>query len=156
MKSKDASFTLCLHAGLLLLACTRFTVTSWIWGDASWSFNFFQYGYADGWGYVYQSDYSLGVVLAYLAAYMAGAVGYGLAWKYLANGWTIIGLLVSAVGAASFGLEATHWMWDHHLSVIAIAPVVSLILAVVVLVQLQRVDRKPGLPVAASPIVAAG
>jgi len=95
-------------------------------------------------------------VLAYLAAYMAGAVGYGLAWKYLANGWTIIGLLVSAVGAASFGLEATHWMWDHHLSVIAIAPVVSLILAVVVLVQLQRVDRKPGLPVAASPIVAAG
>ncbi len=68
------------HAALLLLASTNFMIVSWLWGNTSWTWNYFQYSYGSGWGYDFQSNYPLGQVLCYLGAYGLGLAAYGLVW----------------------------------------------------------------------------
>ena len=129
------------HAVLLVLASTNFSAVSWVWGDLSWSWSYFQYSYRSGWGYTYVSDYALGQVLCYVLAYGLGVAVFVIVWirhgLYLSAAATVVCLL----GAVSFCIEATHWLWSHHLSWIASFPAVMVVLWICVGVQLVKVSR---------------
>ena len=117
-----------LHIVPLLLASTAFTVVTAPFGGSSFNWNYFAWCYANGWGYVFHSDYSLGQVLAYLVAYGSGMVLYPLLTRprFLGVGAAVI----CGVGVASFGLELTHWFFEHHLSLIGSFPVLLAPIAV--------------------------
>jgi hypothetical protein len=118
---KLGGLLLAAHVVLVLLASTNLTIVSWLWGNTDWTWNYFAFAYRDGWGSRYVSDYSLPQVLLYLAAYGAGLAAYPMLMHRSA--WLGgLGLLVSLLGAASFALELTHWITDHHLSLIASLP----------------------------------
>ena len=109
-----------LHVVMLLLATTNFTlVTGPFRGE--WVCNYFSYCYANGWGYVYHSDYSLAQVVAYLVAYGAGVVLFPMVTRPVAVG--VVASAVCVVGFVSFGVELTHWGFEHHLSLIFSAPI---------------------------------
>jgi hypothetical protein len=116
---------------------------SWLWGGSSWTVNYFQLAYSTGWGYQYQSDYSLPVVLAYVAAHLSGIVAYAMARRCVVAPWALLPLILCLLGSLSFAIEASHWLWNHHLSLIASCPVASLLLAIVVGFQLGRGKRRP-------------
>ncbi len=40
----------------------------------AWTSEYFRYSYQNGWGYSYRNDYSLAVVLTYLAAFLVGLI----------------------------------------------------------------------------------
>ena len=149
MRSKLAILLLCLHAFGLVLASTSFTAVSWIFGNRSWSFTYFQYCYSDGWGRPYQSDYALAVVIAYLAAFSLGIAAYVLAQGIARTGWVALGAILCFVGLISFLIEGSHWLWEHHLSWIATCPLASMVLAAVVGRQLWKANRKWAQPGAA-------
>jgi hypothetical protein len=149
MKPKFALWMLCFHSGLLVLASTRFSVLTWIWGNPAWRWDYFQYCYKNGWGYQYQSDYSAVVVLTYIAAYSAGVAGYGMAWKRVPSRLSGLAAILSALGLISFLIEGSHWLVSHHLSWIASCPAASLLLAGVVIVLLGRSGGKPAKQAAA-------
>src|ERR1051325_5637516 len=141
--TKLALWTLCLHAAWLIMASTRFSLVGWIWGGYAWTWEYFQYSYKNGWGYQYRSDYSPVVVLTYIAAFFAGLIGYGVAWKHLSNGWTRLAAILSALGLISFLVEGGHWLWSYHLSWIVICPAGSVLLVGVVIIQLRGGGGKP-------------
>ena len=119
-----------VHLVLLALACTRFTLLTG-WASGAWTCDFYTYHYADGWGYVYKSDYTLPVIITYLAAYATGIAVFGIAWGAGSRWVAGVGLALCIVGLLSFGIEGTHWIWSHNLSWIASFPVVVFPLAVV-------------------------
>jgi hypothetical protein len=143
MKPKLVFWILCLHAGLLLLASTQFTVLSWSWGRCNWTWDYFQCSHRDGWGSHYRSEYSGLVVATYILAYAAGVVGHCLAWKRLANWVPPLGACLSALGLLCFLLEGSHWLWEHHLSWIVSCPAASLILAGIALACLAKASAQP-------------
>lgn len=131
---------LVLHAILLLLASTSFTISSGF-DDGAFSWNYFQYASRNGWGHPYEFPYSLTVVLTYLAAYGVGILGYGLTWR---SGFKVVGsagTVLCAVGFVSFAYELTHWISDHYGSWIASAPIVLLPLALIAVVVQYRARR---------------
>jgi hypothetical protein len=89
-----------VHLVLLALACTSFTLIS-VWTSGAWTCNFYAYRYADGWGYVYQSDFTLPVIIMYLAAYVAGLAVYAIAWRAGSRYIAGTGLALWIVGLAS-------------------------------------------------------
>jgi hypothetical protein len=93
-----------------------------------------QFSYANGWGYEYVSDFSLAEVGAYVVAYAVGCVAFGgVVRRYpVVAGASVV---LCAVGVATFGLEATHWVVRHHLSLIASCPALLMASAVYVIVR---------------------
>ncbi len=69
---------LLLHALLVLLASTNFTIVTAALGQDSWRWSYFKYASQSGWGYEYVSDYALPVVLTYIAAFAVGIVGFAV------------------------------------------------------------------------------
>jgi hypothetical protein len=120
-----------------------------MWGKRSWAFDYFQYSYSDGWGYPCHSDYDLAVVFAYIAAYLLGIAAYSMTREYLRTRWILPALILCILGLISFSIEASHWLWGHHLSWIASCPAASLFLAIVVAFQLRRISDKLAQPSAA-------
>ena len=128
------------HVVLLVLASTNFSVVSWLWGDLSWTWSYYHYSYRNGWGHTYVSEYALGQVLCYAAAYGLGVAAFAIVWirhRLLSSG---LATVVCLVGAASFCIEATHWLWPHHLSLIASFPVVMVVLWICVGVQAGKLS----------------
>jgi hypothetical protein len=123
-----AAIIVCLL--LLALACTRFTLVT-AWATGKWTCDFHMYRYSNGWGYTYQSDYSLSVVVTHLAAYAAGLAVFALAWRAGSRYVAGSGIVLCILGLVSFGIEGSHWIWWHELSWIASFPVVMVPLAVV-------------------------
>ena len=134
-------WALCAFVTALVLASTRFSVVSWLWGNWTWTWDYLQYSHQNGWGYQYQSDYSLAVVLTYLTAFALGLIAHGSARTRGASVWSNVAIILCVLGMVSFAIEGSHWLRDHHLSWIAICPAASLLLAVVVIVQLGRAQR---------------
>jgi hypothetical protein len=131
--------TLLVHAVLLLLASTSFTIVTSVFGGAPFSWCYFQYSIRSGFGTPYVSDYSLATVIAYLLAFAAGLVGFSLAYY---EGRRIIGLLgvvLSVVGLISFSVEGSHWLFDHHRSWLLFSPALMLVLVLV-----TRLTRRDG------------
>ena len=130
------------HVVLLLLAATNFSLVSWLWGDLSLSWSYFDYCYRTGWGHTYVSEYPLGQVLCYTVAYGLGVAAFAIAWLkhqlYLSAAATVLCLL----GVLSFSIEATHWLWRHHVSWIASFPAALVVLWVCVGVQVCHLHRR--------------
>ncbi len=133
------------HAVLLVLASTNFSVVSWLWGDLSWNCTFIRYAYRNGWGHAYVSDYSIGQVLCYVAAYGLGVAAFGIAWLRLQLPLSAVATVVCLLGAVSFGIELTHWLWAHHLSVIASFPAAMIVLWVCIAAQLGNIRHRDSL-----------
>lgn len=139
---------LVVHLVLLMLASTRFTVVTGL-GDGQYQWEYFRYFWQHGWGIPYQFPYSLGVVLAYQAAYAVGVAAYCMAWR---SGSPVIGLagvLLCGFGFASFAFELTHWFVPHYASWIGSAPVALLALAPMAVIQQYR-RQKPSQTTAAN------
>ena len=119
------------HVLLLILAATRFSVISWLWGDASWNWSYFTYSSRSGFGYEYVSDYSLPRVFAYLAGYAIGlpVFIFAVRRRWMLLGW--FGIILCGLGVASFGIESSHWLWRHHTSWIASFPAAMAVLWVI-------------------------
>lgn len=130
------------HAVLLVLASTNFSVLSWLWGDFSWSFSYFEYGYRNGWGYTYMSDYALKQVLCYVGAYSLGVAVFAIAWLRYGLWLSVLAMIACLIGVASFCIELTHWLWSHHLSLIASFPAVMVVLWIVIGAQLGKISRR--------------
>ena len=142
MRIRTLIVLLISHAVLLVLASTNFSVVSWIWGESAWSWSCFQYSFRNGWGHTYVSEYGLGQVLCYIGAYGLGVAAFAIARVRLRLGFSTPAIIVCLLGAASFGIELTHWLWPHHLSLIASFPEVMVILWVIVGAQLGRISRR--------------
>jgi len=87
---------------------------------------------------IYQFPYTLPVVLTYLAAYGTGLANYIIAGRR--GSWLIgaAGVLLCAIGFASFAFELTHWFSEHYDSWIASFPAALLVLAVAAVIQRYR------------------
>jgi len=77
-------------------------------------------------------------VLTYLTAFLLGPIAHGMASTRVAGAWSAVAMLLCALGLISFAIEGSHWLWEHHLSWIAICPAASLLLAGVAVVQLGK------------------
>jgi hypothetical protein len=135
-----------IHLLLLLLAATDLSIISWAWGNRTWKFDFFSYAYHHGWGYPFKSDYTLHQVLLYLAAYALGTIVSLVMWTRLRATLARLTMIICAIGTASFALELTHWVWDHHLSLIGSFPIVLIVIWIGIGAQLalrQSRNRQP-------------
>ena len=135
---RTLSTLLIAHVLCLVLAATDFSVVSWLWGDWSWTVNYFQYSYRHGWGYAYVSNYDLAQVLCYIVAYGLGVAAFGTEFRRHRLRLSAAGLILCALGVVSFCIEATHWLWRHHFSWIASFPVAMLVLWIVIGLQSPR------------------
>ncbi len=120
---------LTIHAVLILLASTAFTVVTAPFNRDSLQWSFYSYSFRSGFGAPYDSDYSLAVVLAYLIAFAFGLVGFTTAYRKGRVRTGMLGVILSVVGLASFTVELSHVFLDHHRSLIVIAPLAMLALA---------------------------
>src|SRR5688572_31924139 len=105
--------TLLLHAFLLLLASTEFTIVTSALGGDSLRWSYFKYASQSGFGYKYASQYTLPVILTYLAAFSVGLAGFTLA---LRKGRPVVGtfgVVLSMLGLISFAVEGSHWAFEH-------------------------------------------
>jgi len=82
----------------------------------------------------YHFPYMLPVVLTYLTAYGIGLAGYILFWRGGHHAIGGVGMVLCAVGLASFAYETTHWFSDHYDSWIASAPAAAIVLAIIALI----------------------
>ena len=146
---KTLRLLLIAHVVLLVLASTNFSIVSWLWGDPGWSWDHFQYSYRSGWGYTYVSDYSLAQVLSYMVAYGVGVAAFtGLSIRRRLRS-SALATVLCLLGVLSFCIEASHWLWDHHLSWIASFPAVMVVLWICIGIQLSRPDpagTRPSVP----------
>jgi hypothetical protein len=121
-------YLLLLHFAALMLGSTSFTIVTAPFGITPFCWSYLAYNYANGFGYVYQSAYSLPVVLTYLVAYGSGIAIYRRLCQPQFLG--TFAASVCLAGFLSFALEFTHWFSDHHLSLIASFPGLVLPIAI--------------------------
>ena len=122
---------------LLALASTSFTLVTGL-ADGQFRWEYFRYASHSGWGGVYQSAYSLPVAATYLAAYATGIAAYTIAYRQNSPLIGLAGILLCTIGCASFAFELTHWLLNHHRSLIASAPIALFVLAPVAAIHLYR------------------
>jgi hypothetical protein len=130
---KSAALIL-LHLVPLLLASTAFTIITAPLGLTPFNWNYIAYAYADGWGYVYHSDYTLAQVLTYLLAYGSGLVLYPLLTR--PHLLAVFATLICFAGVISFTIELSHWLIDHHLSLIGSFPILLILIAMWTIISL--------------------
>ena len=124
---------LLLHAWLMLIAGTQYSLlTHWYRGDEL-SWNFFEYHSASGFGGGTEPSHSLAVVLAYLAAYAVGIVGFGLAIRAGSPILGSIGVILSLIGLFSFLVEGSHWVLSHERFWLLHSPTLMILLAFLVI-----------------------
>src|ERR1700748_2906351 len=104
---------LLVHVLLLVLASTSFTVVTGL-RDHHYQWQYFNYHSQSGWGVPYQFPYTLPVVLTYLAAYGTGLATYIISWQTGSRIISAAGVLLCAIGLASFAYELTHWFREHY------------------------------------------
>jgi len=127
-----------VHLLLILLASTDLSLLSWIWGDSNWTWNYFQFSTKSGWGFEYVSDYSVLVMVFYIAGYAIGIFAYLKSTrpndKYLVH----IPLVLCIIGLLSFTIEFSHLIWEHHNSLIFSVPVAILAFGILELARLCK------------------
>src|SRR5690242_11952952 len=122
---------LLLHALLLLLASTDFTLVTAAIGGKPLHWCYFKYASQNGFGYSYVSQFTLSVVLTYVAAFAAGLAGFALA---LHKGRPVVGTLgavLSVLGLVSFLIEGSHWAVEHNRAFLAFSPAAMFVLALI-------------------------
>ena len=117
----------------MLIAGTQYSLlTHWYNGDEL-KWNFYQYRSVSGFGNVVEPTHSLAVVLAYLAAYLVGVIGFWLAIKAGSQILGSLGLLLSLVGLGSFLIEGSHWVLTHERIWLLHSPTLMILLAFLVI-----------------------
>ena len=119
---------LALHALLMLLASTEFTIVTAIFGGDSLRWCCYRCASQSGFGRQFVSDYTLPVVLGYLATFAVGIAGFSLALRRGRHVVGLLGVVLSMIGVISFAIEGSHWIIEHHRSWIAFSPAVMFIL----------------------------
>ena len=127
------------HVTLLVLASTSFTVVTGL-RDGHFQWEYLKYVSQSGWGLPYQFPYTLPVVVTYLAAYGTGLATYIIAWQMGSRIISVTGVVLCAVGFASFAYELTHWISEHYGSWIISLPAPLLLLAIAAAIQYYRMD----------------
>jgi len=122
---------LVLHALLLLLASTGFTIVTCLFGGGSLHWCWLKYASQSGFGRAYHSEFSLPVVLTYIVAFSVGLVGFALGLKTGRKAICGLGAVLSAVGLVSFLIEGSHWVVEHHRSWLAFSPAVMFALVLI-------------------------
>lgn len=125
---------LLLHLVLLTLGATSLTAAT-VFMDGRIQWQYFQYFSQSGWGKPYPFPFTLPVVCTYLAAYATGVAAYRVLYR---RGATMIGgtgILLCAIGFASFAYELAHWFSDFYGSWILSAPAPLMVLAIVALLR---------------------
>ena len=130
----SSALVLLCHVILLVLASTSFTiVTAWRGDPIQWEY--FRYASQSDWGTPYQFPYTLPVVLTYVAAYAVGVAGYLLAWRHGSRILATAGIVLCAVGCASFIFELTHWVSEHYRTWIVSLPAAAMLVAAGTVIQ---------------------
>jgi hypothetical protein len=129
-----------LHVLPLLLASTAFTLITFPFGSHSFTWNYLDLSYHNGWGYTYHSEYSVLQVITYLFAYATGVVLYPILTR--PRPLALFAAVICLAGFISFAIELTHWLFDHHLSLIASFPIIVLPIALWTVISLSL--HKPG------------
>ena len=137
---------LIVHAILLLLASTAFTIVTAMFGGRSLQWCFYSYSFRSGFGTPYVSDYSLPVVVTYVLAFAVGIAGFAVAYRDGKSVAGFLGVILSVAGVISFAIEGSHWLFDHHRSWIAFSPLVMLALVVIACVPRSRVSMPESTP----------
>jgi hypothetical protein len=119
-----------LHFLLVVLASTSLTVVTGF-HDGKFQWEYFNYFWYHAWGVPYAFPYTLPVVTVYLAAYASGIATYLAIRRSGSPNLGLAGMVLCAVGFASFAFELSHWFVDHSRSWIASAPIVALLLSLV-------------------------
>jgi predicted neutral ceramidase superfamily lipid hydrolase len=135
---------------LIALAASDFTILSGWAAPEKFQFNYFALSHRSGWGSAYVSEYSFAQVVVYLLAYAAGLMAFAMVVR---SGFRVIGgtgVVLCVLGFLSFALEASHWLLNHHSSLIASIPVVMLPLCLVAVFQLSRESRDADTPAVSS------
>jgi hypothetical protein len=127
------------HVTLLILASTSFTVVTGL-KDGQFRWEYIRYFSQSGWGVPYQFPYALPIVLTYLGAYGTGLATYIIAWQTGARITSATGVLLCAIGFASFAYELTHWFSEHYASWIVSLSAPLLLLAVAAAIQHYRLE----------------
>lgn len=109
---------LALHAILLLLASTGFTIVTALFGKTSLQWCYFRFVSKSGWGFRYVSDYSAAEIVIYLLAFAVGAAGFFVALNSRRPVVGGLGVLLSLAGILSFGIEGSHWIVDRFCSMV--------------------------------------
>jgi hypothetical protein len=125
------------HVIVLVLAGTSFTVITAM-RNGQFQCEYFRFASQSGWGSLYESPYSLAVVLAYLGAYGTGLAAYLLAWRRHSSILVAAVIVLCALGFASFAFELTHWFVDHQRSCIISMPAALMLLAAAASIQQYR------------------
>lgn len=116
-----------LHLLPLLAGSTDFTIFTVLRRPHAFNWSYFDFSYSNGWGYVYQSAYSPWQIAAYVLAYASGLVLYP---KLTRPRWLAsVAAGLSLMGAMSFVIEASHFIFDHNLSLIGSTPILLLPIA---------------------------
>lgn len=121
---------LALHAILLLLASTGFTIVTAFAGNSSFRWQYFRYHSSNGFGVKFVSDYSVFEIVTYLLAFGVGVFGFSLAVKSRPLVGAA-GVLLSLIGLLSFVIEGSHTLVDHHRSWLAFSPAIMFTLVLV-------------------------
>jgi hypothetical protein len=132
---------LIMHFTLLVLASTSFTVITGL-SDHHFQWEYLNYVSQSGWGVPYQFPYTLPVVLTYLAAYGTGLATYIIAWHTGSRIISAAGVLLCAIGLASFAYELTHWFSEHYGSWIVSLSAPQLLLAIAAAIQHYRLEAR--------------
>ena len=133
---------LTLHAILLLLASTKFTIITAFFGNSVLQWCYFKYASSNGWGFKYVSDYNVAEIVTYLLGFTVGAIGFFAASK---RGHLVVGVLgvsLSLIGILSFAIEGSHWIVDHNRSWVAFSPVAMLVLVIWVCLPRRLVEEE--------------
>ena len=139
---KPITWLFLAHVVGILLAATRFTILTFSFDGGSFNVEFYRYAYEHGWGYVYQSCYSLPQMLTYVVAY---SLGLPVFLHALARGHGLLGIsgtLICGLGAISFVIESSHAVFNHNVSLLASFPCVLAVLWVWWVVQEIRLPPK--------------
>jgi hypothetical protein len=122
---------LAIHAILLLLASTDFTIVNLALGKGSLRWCYFGHVSEHGFGYEFVSDYSVLSILMYVLAFAVGIAGFSVALQHGHRVVGSLGVVLSVIGLVSFAIEGSHWMIEHNLSWLAFSPAVMFSLVLV-------------------------
>ena len=135
--------TLFTHALLMLLASTSFTVVTFFTEDQPLQWCYLKYSHQSGFGYVYESDFSPIVIATYFISFLAGLIGFSVAYQ---RGRRIIGFagaILSAVGLISFAIEGSHLFVEHNRSWLAFSPAIMLVLVAIAMIPSRHLGSSP-------------
>ena len=135
---KKIYYIFVLHAVLLILAATDFSIISFLLDKGGVNYDLYTLSYQIRRGRPYKSDYELMQIITYFFSYAAGFGLYRCVSRRGAKTAGFIGSALCAFGMISFGFEASHWIVRHNYSLIVSCPIAFIPLWIIALVKIAQ------------------